>query len=308
MKLRKCYLLRSKKNSLIRLHTTSTVFMVCWDRSLMPQVSEEERKSLQNACVSSTLKARFCYFLIFPDQNTHPLLLFQLSWPPAARFSRTMLIAAAPPWLVAPVLKVLLYHWQQQWTMLIFTFGMGLLLQPPLTSWSQRQCFSSQAGSCRTRQPNSQPLLLRGEDTTFHSILIVITASSLFNLITPVLCFFMPCAQCWSLPVCLVLPVVSSRLSSCLPDSDLAFVLPVFRGNFCQHFGNIWGTSCPWAVSLGRPLFIFCCCSTEREHLMAWSLHVGTQPELHLPPDCLWAKGWDSSHSKSFIQLPWWWR
>lgn len=95
---------------------------------------------------------------------------------------------------------------------------------------------SSQVGSCSIRQPNSQPLLLRGKDT---SILIVITASALVNLITPVLCFFMPCAQCWSLPLCLVLPVMSSRLFPCLPDSDLAFVLLVFRGNFCQRFGTV---------------------------------------------------------------------
>lgn len=54
-----------KKNSLIRLHTTNPVFMVCWDRSVMAQVSEEQRKSLQDACVSSTLKACFCYFCYF---------------------------------------------------------------------------------------------------------------------------------------------------------------------------------------------------------------------------------------------------
>lgn len=201
------------------------------------------------------------------------------------------------------------HHWQQQRIMLIFTFRLGLLLQPPLTSWSQSQCFSSQVGSCWIRQPNSQPLLLRGERYHVPQYFDCDYSISFSQLNCPRPLFLYA--------LCSVLVFASLSCSSChvfetfpLPTwLWYCFCFACFSGETFVSILElcIWGTSCPSPVSLGRPLFIFCYCSTENEHVMAWILHVLTQPELHLPSDCLWAKGWNSSHSKSFIQLHWWW-
>lgn len=106
--------LRSQKNP-FTIHLSFFAIIIIIIISIIFAQSSGNNRKMQRLQVPGLIHVKGTFLLFFAISCLileRPILpLFQLPWPPALLFS-TVLIAAAPPWSFAPVLKEAQLFWQ----------------------------------------------------------------------------------------------------------------------------------------------------------------------------------------------------